>query len=89
VRRLQLQLLRRLLLLLLHLEEVTMSAAERLALDLEGLGVEPLEMAGGFGPSSLDSLDIGHGVTETGASVGLPCSCCSCCIACCCCCCPG
>jgi hypothetical protein len=63
-----------------------MSIADRLALDLEDLGVEPLHTAGITSPS-LDVLDIGHGATETAASVGVPCSCCSCCIACCCCCC--
>ena len=62
-----------------------MRTADRLALDLEGLDVELLH-TGGMTPS-LDSLDTGHGATETAASFGLPCSCCSCCVACCCCCC--
>jgi hypothetical protein len=65
---------------------MNMSAAERLALDLHDLGVEALHTAGGAA-ASLDALDLGHGGTETSASIGVPCSCCSCCLACCCCCC--
>jgi hypothetical protein len=62
-----------------------MSVAERLALELTDLEVEPL-YAAADGALSLDALDAGHGATELAASIGIL-LCCSCCVACCCCCC--
>jgi len=53
-----------------------------LALDLENLEDQPLEVADGDGQISLESLVGGHAMAELAAS----CEVCSCCAACCCCC---
>ena len=58
---------------------------ERLALDLQDVGVETLEVSTPADQVSLESLLGGHAMTELGASV-LPVGCCSCCLPCCCCC---
>jgi hypothetical protein len=60
---------------------------DKLALDLQDLGVEKLQITGYGGDEvSLESLLGGQAMTEFGASV-LPAGCCSCCLPCCCCCC--
>jgi hypothetical protein len=53
-----------------------------LALDLENLEDQPLEVADGDDQISLESLVGGHAMAELAAS----CEVCSCCAACCCCC---
>lgn len=61
---------------------------DRLHLELEGLDLENLEieeMELLVDEAGLESLTVGHGMVEIGASV-LPALCCSCCIPCCCCC---
>jgi thiazolylpeptide-type bacteriocin precursor len=80
-----LQLLRRVLLLLL--KEADMSEHRSLALDLEGLEIEPFEAIDPRSPY-LESLTGGTGMTEMGASyeTNTGSASCSCCVSCCCCC---
>ncbi|MEV5409930.1 hypothetical protein AB0K60_13970 [Thermopolyspora sp. NPDC052614] len=56
-----------------------------LALELADVDVERLVPHDAASAASLESLTIGHGMTETAASI-LPVGCCSCCLCCCCCC---
>ncbi|MEU6997255.1 thiomuracin/GE37468 family thiazolyl RiPP peptide [Nonomuraea sp. NPDC046570] len=53
-----------------------------LALDLGAVEVQPLQIEGGAGAVSLESLVGGHAMAEVAAS----CEVCSCCVTCCCCC---
>lgn len=59
-----------------------MTSTNALALDLHELNVEPIVEVSGLAPA-LESLDLGHGMTELAAScIGSPllvCSCCCCC----------
>ena len=48
-----------------------------LHLDLDDLEVESLSF--GSGDDGIDSLGMGHGMTEVGASEGCCCCACSCC----------
>jgi hypothetical protein len=57
----------------------------RIALDLQDLAIERIEIADEPGEMSLESMLGGQAMTELGASV-LPVGCCSCCLPCCCCC---
>lgn len=51
---------------------------ETLKLELESLEVETLEFTD-EGDQDLQSLGMGHGMTEVGASEGCPCTTSSCC----------
>jgi hypothetical protein len=58
---------------------------EGIALDLQDVQVDRIEVAGNPNEVSLESLMGSQAMTEFGGSV-LPVGCCSCCIPCCCCC---
>lgn len=52
-------------------------------LELDGLELDELELVSS--EETLESMTVGHGMVEIGASAGLD-LCCSCCLVCCCCC---
>lgn len=61
--------------------------SHKLSLELESLELESLELDEieiVSGNEALESLTLGHGMVEIGASVGDT-ACCSCCLVCCCC----
>ncbi|GAA5038544.1 hypothetical protein HNP84_003363 [Thermocatellispora tengchongensis] len=61
-----------------------MTPGRTLALDLDGVDVQPLAIVPAEGAASLESLLGANAMTEVAASCSPTCSCC---VACCCCCC--